>query len=67
MSERETAAVPTVVDELDLCCKGKKCPKIRLLSTGEVEVFDAEAGGAPVRFTAEQASALRAFLVRRGL
>lgn len=58
-------AAEAVVEELDLCCKGKKCPLVQVLSSGDVLLRDAEAGATPVRLTAEQASQLKQLLDRR--
>lgn len=61
-----TAAGVHVVEELDLCCKGKRCPLVSVLSDGGLVVREARSGGDPVRFTAAQAGELRRLLERRG-
>lgn len=69
MREHERAADAAgvhVVEELDLCCKSKRCPLISVLSDGGLVVRDAESGGEPVRFTAAQAGELRRLLERHG-
>ncbi len=59
------AAAEHVVEELDMCCKKAKCPRVQVLSSGDVLVRDDDAGAVPVRFTAEQAGELRRLLERR--
>lgn len=54
----------TVVEELDMCCKSKKCPRVAVLSSGDLLVRDDDAGAVPVRFSAAQASQLRELLQR---
>lgn len=59
-------AVERVLEELDFCCKKAKCPRVQVLSSGDVLFRDDDAGAVPVRLTAEQVSQLHELLNRRG-
>lgn len=49
------------------CCGGKKrCPSAECLSDGSVRVADVDQSAAPIVFSPEQASQLRAWLEKRG-
>lgn len=58
------AAGETVVEELDFCCKGKRCPRVQVLSSGDLLVRDDDAGAVPVRLTVAQQGELRRLLER---
>lgn len=53
--------------ELDFCKCGKgKCPKIKLLESGGIQVSDDDAGAKPVELTPAQASELKEWLSKHG-
>ncbi len=65
MATTENAPPREYPDELSMCCGKKKCPKIRLLSDGSVEISDPDVGAAPVVLDAERAGIVRAWLAER--
>ena len=50
----------TVIETLDLCCGGRRCPVVTLYSDGTLGIVD---GDQRVEFTPEQVVKVRALLI----
>lgn len=63
MAEPASKDTHELIDELDMCCGGrKKCPKIAAFSDGSFEISDVDQPGGPLRLTGKQAALMATWL-----